>query len=313
MKKTVFISSTYRDLKEYRTEVWDTLERFNLKVLGMEKFGAKSTNALETCLEQVRKSDTYLGIIGMVYGSVDSKTGKSYTQLEYEEAVKYNKEILIYLIDNQEASLKLKHVDFVNHDKLIEFKKILKDNHTVDFFSNPNQLGELVNKVFLEDNNNLILPRPKSIYVKLYRQIIIEKSTLFILGYKDGIIVELWIAETDQLYIPPYVMEGVITEVKKTGERTRYDFEFHDKQGYVIILPAINRIFDTTYYNIQVAISSLLSEKTTLGAILNTIDSLYAENDFIKKMISKLRSIIKNNFWLDDENKEIEYIKKLNT
>jgi len=35
MNKTVFISSTYDDLKEYRRAVWELLEKFDVKVRGM--------------------------------------------------------------------------------------------------------------------------------------------------------------------------------------------------------------------------------------------------------------------------------------
>jgi hypothetical protein len=39
MKKTVFISSTYVDLKEERKKVWESLEKFDVAVKGMEQFG----------------------------------------------------------------------------------------------------------------------------------------------------------------------------------------------------------------------------------------------------------------------------------
>ncbi len=32
MNKTVFISSTYEDLKEYRRAIWDLLEKFNVNL-----------------------------------------------------------------------------------------------------------------------------------------------------------------------------------------------------------------------------------------------------------------------------------------
>jgi hypothetical protein len=41
MNKTVFISSTYDDLKEYRRAVWELLEKFDVNVRGMEQFGAR--------------------------------------------------------------------------------------------------------------------------------------------------------------------------------------------------------------------------------------------------------------------------------
>jgi hypothetical protein len=49
-RKTVFISSTYKDLHEYRKAVWELLPKFDVEVRGMEKFGARATSARETCL-----------------------------------------------------------------------------------------------------------------------------------------------------------------------------------------------------------------------------------------------------------------------
>ena len=119
MKKTIFISSTYEDLKQHREEVWKILEKHDVNVKGMENFGARKTGALETCLTEVKDSDIYIGIIGMVYGSIERLNNKSFTQLEYDEAVKNNLNIYIYLVNENEVLLNLKHIDFKNHSKLV--------------------------------------------------------------------------------------------------------------------------------------------------------------------------------------------------
>jgi hypothetical protein len=79
MKKIVFISSTFEDLKEHRSRVWDLLQKYDINIRGMEKFGARTDSPLDTCLIECEQSDIYLGIIGMRLGSIDQKTGKSYT------------------------------------------------------------------------------------------------------------------------------------------------------------------------------------------------------------------------------------------
>jgi len=61
MRKTVFISSTYLDLKEERKEVWDCLDKFDVAVKGMEQFGARKSDPLTTCL-------TECGVIGHLCG-----------------------------------------------------------------------------------------------------------------------------------------------------------------------------------------------------------------------------------------------------
>ncbi len=140
MKKNVFISSTYVDLKDYREEVWKLLENYDVNVLGMEKFGARKETPLETCLNEVERADIYIGIIATRFGSLEPESNKSYIQLEYEKALEQKKEILIYLVDD-EAQIKVKAIDFEQHKKLENFKQLLKEKHTVDFFKTPQDLS----------------------------------------------------------------------------------------------------------------------------------------------------------------------------
>src|SRR5260370_6200937 len=136
MNKTVFISSTYDDLKEYRRAVWELLEKFDVNVRGMEQFGARKEAPLATCLAEVEQSDIYLGVIAFRLGSIDSQSGKSFTQIEYERANELSKEIRIYLLDEQNATFSIRYID---HDdkrtKLEAFKALLRERHTIESFT----------------------------------------------------------------------------------------------------------------------------------------------------------------------------------
>ena len=127
MKKIVFISSTYADLSEERRSVWNLLEKFEVNVRGMEAFGARTSSPLETCLAEVDISDIYIGIIAFRLGSIEQNSGKSYTQLEYERAYEKKKEILIYLVDEENAKVFAKFIDKDEHrDKLEAFQTPLE-------------------------------------------------------------------------------------------------------------------------------------------------------------------------------------------
>lgn len=149
-RKTVFISSTFVDLKEERKKVWDSLEKFDVTVKGMEQFGARKSNPLATCISEVEQSDIYVGIIGMRYGSEEPNSGKSYSQLEYEKAIEQNKEILIYLIDEESSAVTPNLIQFEKIQKLNNFKAILKDKHTIDTFSNSQDLVTKLQRKFKE-------------------------------------------------------------------------------------------------------------------------------------------------------------------
>jgi hypothetical protein len=96
----------------------------------MEVFGARTQKPLDTCLAEVLTSEVFIGIIGMRYGSIDDATGKSFVEREYETAIRSGLEIWIFLIDEENAGIPPKFVDCENADKLKDFKKRLKTDHT---------------------------------------------------------------------------------------------------------------------------------------------------------------------------------------
>jgi len=150
MKKTVFISSTFKDLKDCRRKVWETLEEYNVNIRGMEKFGARTEKPLETSLAELEISDIYLGIIAFRLGSIDKKSGKSITQIEYERAHKLQKEILIYMID-ENSKVYFKNIDRnEKYEKLEAFKSILDENHTHDTFVDEDDLIDKLKRRFNE-------------------------------------------------------------------------------------------------------------------------------------------------------------------
>ena len=159
MKKTVFISSTYEDLKDYRRQVWETLGKYDVIVRGMEKFGARSETPLETCLSEVEQSDIFVCIIAMKSGSIEPASEKSYTQLECEKAYELKREILVYIIDQANTAILVKDIDFDNKkSKLDSFKSILKERHTIDTFTSPSDLAEKLNRRFTELLDSLTVP-----------------------------------------------------------------------------------------------------------------------------------------------------------
>jgi hypothetical protein len=112
MKKTVFVSSTYEDLKEHRKIVWEVLRKYEVDIRGMEQFGARTESELETCMAECEQSDVYIGILSMRCGSIEEQSGKSYTQLEYEQAYSKSKEILFFLVDEKDSEISPQFVDF---------------------------------------------------------------------------------------------------------------------------------------------------------------------------------------------------------
>ena len=96
--RTVFLSSTSRELAEYREKVIDAFQGLDgWDVIHMERFGARAWSADDFCLAKVRKCDVFIGLLGFCYGSVHAESGKSFTEREYDEAFRVAKPRLMYV------------------------------------------------------------------------------------------------------------------------------------------------------------------------------------------------------------------------
>jgi len=145
MPATVFLSSTFVDLERHRALVRDAITRLEHNSKAMEFFGALPETPKEECLRLVRSANAYVGVFGMRYGHIDETSGKSLTQLEYEEAQAIHLPSLIYVMDEENHPVLPKHVDTgVSADKLRTFKQQLKARHVVNFFSSPEDLASRV-------------------------------------------------------------------------------------------------------------------------------------------------------------------------
>ena len=82
-KYTVFVSSTYEDLKEEREKVFKQILRVGLIPIGMEMFNAGNLEEWELIKRTIDEADYYLLIIGPRFGSSEKSSGLSYTQKEF--------------------------------------------------------------------------------------------------------------------------------------------------------------------------------------------------------------------------------------
>ena len=151
MNVPIFVSSTYEDLKSYRDEVERSIICMNQTIKGMEFFGSTPERPLDKCLQTVRECRLYIGIIGMRYGSVEEDSGKSFTELEYDEAVKNRIPVLIYILDENHP-IASRFVDKgEGAEKLEAFKSRLRKTHVVSSFTTPADLGKKVTQDLMNE------------------------------------------------------------------------------------------------------------------------------------------------------------------
>lgn len=101
---TIYVSSTYEDLKEHREAAWKALEQAGHRVVAMEQYVASDQRPLDRCLNDVARCDVYVGMFAYRYGFVVpdrsvNPEGLSITELEFRKAKKLSKPCLTFLHD----------------------------------------------------------------------------------------------------------------------------------------------------------------------------------------------------------------------
>lgn len=102
-KLQVFVSSTYEDLRSDRQAAVSAILKAGHIPAGMELFTSGDQSQMDTIRRWIDESDVYMLILGGRYGSVESSTQISYTELEYDYALEQGKPLFAVVID--EAAL----------------------------------------------------------------------------------------------------------------------------------------------------------------------------------------------------------------
>jgi hypothetical protein len=140
----VFISSTYADLKEERAKVIQTIMELDCIPAGMEIFPAIDEEQFEFIKKVIDDCDYYLLIIGGRYGSL-SEEGISYTEMEYDYAIRKGIKIIAFVHSKpDEIPLGKSEKDSDLRQKLQEFRDKVSTNRLIKFWSNANELPGLV-------------------------------------------------------------------------------------------------------------------------------------------------------------------------
>ncbi|MBI5917584.1 MAG: DUF4062 domain-containing protein [Bacteroidetes bacterium] len=132
-KLQVFVSSTYLDLKEERQAAVEAILSSGNIPAGMELFSAGDESQMTVIERWIDESDVYLLILGGRYGSVEKKSGKSYTHLEYEYALNKGKPLFAVVISEAALENKIKMVGSLviereNQSGLNDFRSLVLGN-----------------------------------------------------------------------------------------------------------------------------------------------------------------------------------------
>lgn len=132
-KFQIFVSSTYTDLKEERQAAVEAILSAGHIPAGMELFSAGDESQMTVIKRWIDESDIYLLILGGRYGTIEPKSGKSYTHLEFEYALERKKPLFSVVIkekalDEKVVKIGRSALEDENPKLLKEFKALATSN-----------------------------------------------------------------------------------------------------------------------------------------------------------------------------------------
>ena len=140
----ILVISTTVDLYPYRQAATKAIELMGLPVV-QETDGAAPSDALKVSLRQVSQADLVIVVVAWRYGYIPEGEVLSLTHLEYREARRLGKPILVFLADPATQS------DYVlfpessrnleRQEHLYAFRNILQQTHLTGFFTTPDDLA----------------------------------------------------------------------------------------------------------------------------------------------------------------------------
>lgn len=161
-KLQVFVSSTFKDLKAERQAAVGAILKAGHIPAGMELFTSGDRSQMMVIEKWIDESDVYMLILGGRYGSVESTTNLSYTELEYDYAKQRGKPMFAVVIheDALNASVRINGPDVIERENPKELKlfrdKVL--SNVSSFFSDEKDIRLCVHESLadLVDRDDLV-------------------------------------------------------------------------------------------------------------------------------------------------------------
>ena len=142
----IYVSSTFSDLEDYRTEVRLALRRLDHEDVAMEYYGSEDRRPLSRCLADIASCDVYVGIFAWRYGYVPKDGNpeqRSITELEWRHALAVGKPCLIFLI-SEDAPWPRAKMELGSISRIESLRDELMNRHNVSTFENADQLARSV-------------------------------------------------------------------------------------------------------------------------------------------------------------------------
>ncbi len=101
-----------------------------------------------------------------------------------------------------------------------------------------------------------------------------DEEWVAVVGLLDNRPYEIFTGRAEGFFLPPWVKKGKVIKNKLNNERSRYDFQYEDDQGYKTTMEGLSRQFNTQFWNYAKLISGILRHGMPLLFAVQLIDNL---------------------------------------
>lgn len=150
IKTAVFLASRFDEFAELRSKLKERIANYpvvQLAPIDLNDGNVSHRPPLVECLGFVRRSDFMILLLGDTYGSQAPKTNKSFTHLEYEEAIRESASTRV-LVFGVGENYRGGRINYSNDERLASWQKQLEENHTVGFFDPETNIDDIAKSIF---------------------------------------------------------------------------------------------------------------------------------------------------------------------
>ncbi|MFN7118040.1 MAG: adenosylcobalamin-dependent ribonucleoside-diphosphate reductase [Saprospiraceae bacterium] len=109
-----------------------------------------------------------------------------------------------------------------------------------------------------------------------------NEDWMAVIGVYEGRPYEVFTGRAEDTFrLPDYVTKGWVIKARDENGHNRYDFQFMDRAGYRVTIEGLSRSFDKEYWNYAKLISGVLRHGMPLVKVINLVDGLNVEDDYI--------------------------------
>ncbi len=124
-------------------------------------------------------------------------------------------------------------------------------------------------------------PRPQSLEAEVLRFQNDYEKWVAVVGLYKGRPYEIFTGKADGFYVPTWVQNGWVLKNKQESGKSRYDFQYADKDGYKVTMEGLSRMFDKEFWNYAKLISGILRHGMPLPFVVEVVNTLNLESGSI--------------------------------